>query len=131
MPTQYPSSLPQPLVSGFGAVVASGVIRDGSDVHQEQRRVFDAMPHSFSLSFIMSLAEWDAWARWIADNGHRWFEIELPTMYAGKADQFKAPVLIRLTSNVPAATVSGEHVQVSVSAEMAPSMIDQYLTGEA
>lgn len=127
MATQYPSTLPQPLVSGFGAVVASGVIRDGSDVHQEQRRVFATMPHSFTLSFIMTLADWDSWARWIAVYGHRWFEIELPTMYAGKEGMFKAPVLIRLTSNVPATTVSGEHVQVSVTAEMAPSMIGQYL----
>jgi hypothetical protein len=128
MPTQYPSILPQPLVSGFGAVVASGVIRSDSDTHQEQRRVFNTMPHSFTLSFIMGLAEWDSWARWIAEYGHRWFEILLPTMYAGKFGQFKAPVLIRLTSNVPAATVSGDHVHVSVTAEMAPSMIGQYLT---
>lgn len=131
MPTQYPSSLPQPLVSGFGAVVASGVIRSGSDTHQEQRRVFETMPHSFTLTFIMDLSAWDAWARWIADHGHRWFEIELPTMYAGKTGLFKAPVLVRLTSDVPAAMVSGEHVQVAVLAEMAPSMIDQYLAGDA
>ncbi len=128
MATQYPSTLPQPLVSGFGAVVASGVIRADSDTHQEQRRVFNTMPHSFTLSFIMGLADWDSWARWIAEYGHRWFEIALPTMYAGKDGVFKAPVLIRLTSNVPATTVSGEHVQVSVTAEMAPSMIGQYLT---
>jgi hypothetical protein len=127
MTTQYPSVFPQPLVSGFGAMVASGVTRDGSSVHQEQRRVFQTMPHSFTLSFVMSLADWDAWARWIDENGFRWFEIELPTLYAGKDGLFKAPVLVRLTSDVPATTVSGEHVQVSVSAEIAPSMIDQLL----
>ena len=128
MPTLYPETFPQPLLQGFSMSVASGVIRDGSDVHQEQRRVFDTMPHSFSLSFIMSLPEWDAWARWIDANGYRWFVIELPTMYAGRDGLSKAPVLVRLTSNIPAAAVSGEHVQVSVQAEMAPSMIGQYLT---
>lgn len=127
MPTQYPETFPQPLIMGFGMSVASGVIRSDMDTHQAQRRVFETMPHVFSMSFVMSISEWNEWARWIEVYGHRWFEIELPTMYAGRLEAATSPVLIRLTSDVPAATVSGEHVQISVSAEMAPSMIGVYL----
>ena len=131
MPTAYPSTLPQPLIAGFGAVVASGVIRDESPAHQEQRRVFTTMPHSVSLSLVMGLTEWDAWARWVNENGFTWFEMSLPSLYAGRTGDDLSAVLIRFTSNVPAAAVSGEHVQVTMQAEFAPSMIAQYLEGAA
>ena len=127
MPTQYPETFPQPLLQGFNMSVASGVIRSDMDTHQVQRRVFSTMPHVFSMSFIMSLVEWDAWARWVAEYGFRWFEIEFPTMYAGRLDADKSAILIRLISIGAAAPVSGQHVQIAVTAEIAPSMIATYI----
>ena len=127
MTTQYPSSLPQPLLQGFSMMVASGVIRSDMDTHQQQRRVFSNMPHVFSMSFIMSIVEWEAWARWVDDYGFRWFQIELPTMYAGRDDLDKKATLIRMTSIGAAAPVSGQHVQIAVTAEIAPSAIAEYI----
>lgn len=127
MPTQYPETFPQPLLQGFSMSVASGVIRSDMDAHQAQRRVFNTMPHVFSMSFILSLEQWDAWARWVAEYGFRWFEIELPTMYAGRLDAEKSATLIRLTAIGAAAPVDGLHVQIAVTAEIAPSMIAAYI----
>jgi hypothetical protein len=127
MPTQYPETFPQPLLQGFSMSVASGVIRSDMDTHQAQRRVFSTMPHVFSMSFILSLVEWDAWARWVAEYGFRWFEIEIPTMYAGRETLDKKATLIRLTAVGAAAPVSGQHVQIAVTAEIAPSAIADYI----
>jgi len=127
MPTEYPSTLPQPLLQGFSMSVASGVIRSDMDTHQAQRRVFNTMPHVFSMSFIMSIVEWEAWARWVDEYGFRWFEIELPTMYAGRDDLDKKATLIRMTSIGAASPVSGQHVQIAVTAEIAPSAIAAYI----
>lgn len=128
MTTQYPSSFPQPLVTGFSAAVGSGVLRTESRTHQQQRRVFETMPHVFTMSFIMTVLQWDSWSRWIARYGYRWFEIEIPTMYAGRTGADTAPVLLRLTSSsIAAEAVSRDTMQVTVMAEIAPSMISLYL----
>jgi hypothetical protein len=128
MTTQYPSTLPQPLVSGFSFAVASGVVRGEMETHQAQRRVHNTMPHEFSMSFIMDFSQWSTWLVWVTTYGYRWFEIELPSMYAGQLGQGKSPVLVRLKStNLSAASVSLDSVQISVVAEMAPSMIAAYL----
>lgn len=127
MATQYPSTLPRPTFSGFGATVASGVIRADSDSHQAQRRVHTTMPHTFTLSFVMGLTEWAQWQLWSLEYGYRWFELDLPTLYAGKLNESTAPALIRFTSGFNATLLAAEQVQVSVTAEMAPSMIAAYL----
>jgi hypothetical protein len=125
MPTAYPSTLPGPTLAGFGARVAMGVIRADDVTHEQQRRVFKSMPHTFSLAFVMSLVEWAQWKAWVTDNGYGWFEIDIPTLYDGRVDG--TPAVIRLTSEVTASMLAHDVVQVSVTAEMAPSMIDNYL----
>lgn len=84
MATQYPSTLPQPLLEGFSATVDAGVIRAEMPTHQAQRRVYNTMPHTFTLAFIMSVEEWGSWYRWVNTNGFRWFDIELLTFYSGR-----------------------------------------------
>jgi hypothetical protein len=123
----YPATLPQPTIVGLAATVAAGVIRAETGSHQEQRRVFKTMPHTFSLSFVMDLPDWDAWSRWVNENAFTWFLIWIPSLYSGRDGDTAGPVLLRFISGIPAAMVSGEHVQVSVRAEMAPSMLAQYL----
>jgi hypothetical protein len=125
MPTQYPSTLPGPTLAGFGARVGMGVIRAQDPTHEQQRRVFKSMPHFFSLSFTLSLEQWAQWQSWVNDNGYRWFEIELPTLYSGQVAE--TPAVIRLTSEISASAAAHDVVQVSVTAEMAPSMIANYL----
>jgi hypothetical protein len=127
MPTQYPATLPGPTIEGLGIRVGMGVVRSDMDTHQVQRRVFSSMPHSFTLAFTLSLAQWAQWQLWVLANAYRWFEIDLPSLYAGRIAANTSPALIRFTSNVTATMRSAEHVQVAVAAEMAPSMIDGYL----
>lgn len=126
--TAYPSDYPQPLLEGFAAQIAMGVIRAQGPTDQAQRRIHTTMPHTFSLTFIMTVAQWGLWYQWMIANGYKWFTMNLPTLYAGLGGGTLSPVLIRLTSNsIVATNVSGSAVQVTVAAEIAPSMITQYL----
>ena len=125
--TAYPSTLPSPLLDGFSASVAMGVIRADLPMHEAQRRVFTTMPHSFALTFKMSVIDWGIWYQWVSLNAYGWFTMNLPTMYAGLASQLVSPVLIRFTSDLSAANVTGSDVQITVAAEIAPSMISGYL----
>ncbi len=126
MATSYPSNLANPLISGFGITVASGALRSTMPGSQVQRRAFDTMPHTFRLAFSMSVTDWADWQAWVALNAHDWFNMDLPSMYAGKVATLTTPTLIRFISPITAAIMSAEHVQLSVSAEIAPSMIARY-----
>ena len=125
--TAYPSDYPQPLIAGFSAQIAMGVIRAQGPTDQAQRRVHTTMPHTFSLTFIMSVVQWGTWYQWATANAYDWFTMNLPTFYAGITEDTLSPVLIRFTSGLVANNVSGSDVQVTVTAESAPSMIAQYL----
>lgn len=127
MATQYPAEFPQPLLDGFAATVAMGVIRSDMASHQAQRRVYRTMPHSFTLTFVMSVEQWGSWYRWVSANGFSWFEMELPALYAGRLGALVSAAPIRFTSDVAAANVSASHVRVSVSAEISPSAIGAWL----
>lgn len=127
MAIQYPANFPQPLLEGFAATVSMGVIRAESPSHQVQRRVYKTMPHVFTMSFIMSVVQWGSWYRWVNTNGFSWFEMNLPTLYAGRLGEDVSPVLIRIISDVTGANVSATDVRVNVTAELAPSAIAAWL----
>jgi hypothetical protein len=123
----YPSTLPGPVIEGLGARVAMGVLRSDMDTHQAQRRVFQTMPHSFTLVFRMTLVQWAQWQLWALANGYRWFELDLPSLYAGRVAQSTAPLTVRFTSGFTATLLAADVVQVTVTAETAPSAIGAYL----
>lgn len=125
--TDYPSTFPLPKIEGFTATVASGLIKTEQPTQQAQRRVFSTMPHRFSLTFVMSVTTWALWHNWVASNGYRWFAMNLPTMYAGLVAADLSPVLIRFTSDLSVTTVSLTDVQITVTAEIAPSAIVAYM----
>lgn len=127
MATLYPDSLPCPLLNGFSIFVASGAIRSDINGNQSQRRVFKSMPHVFSLSFAMSITQWGAWQNWVSANAYNWFEMNLPSMYAGREGKLLKATLIRFTSPVSVSSATDKHVQVSVTAEMAPSAYAKFL----
>lgn len=127
MATAYPSTFPLPKIDGFSASVASGLTKTQDPSHQVQRRVFVNMPHTFSLTFVMGVTTWALWHNWVVANGYTWFTMNLPTMYAGLLSAQISPVLIRFTSNPSASTVSLSDVQITISAEIAPSAIDAFL----
>lgn len=126
MSTQYPSDFPCVQISGFTFTVASGVIR-APGPHQKQRRVFNTMPHEGNLSFVMPVSQWGIWHDWVKTNAYKWFEMNLPSMYAGLVSQRMTGHLVRFTSMISVENVTEADVRASVSAEFSPSMIARYL----
>lgn len=123
----YPAALPGPLIEAFSAVVASGVIRAESGVHQAQRRVFATMPQTFSMTFILDVQQWAEWQQWAGAYGYRWFEMDLPTLYAGADGLRLSSTIVRFVSSFSAVALSQTQVQVTVMAETAPSMAARLL----
>jgi len=127
MTTSYPSNLPAPAFEGFGASVAMGVARADGPTDQAQRRIHATMPHTFMLTFVMSISDWASWYSWVQANGYRWFQLSLPTLYAGRTEDWLSPVLVRFISDLSATQFSADSAKVTVTAESAPSMIGSYL----
>lgn len=124
--TTYPSTFPCAMIDGYNMTVASGVIRSGHP-GQAQRRVFNTMPHTINLSFTMPVSDWNAWFDWMKSNGYRWFDMSLPSLYAGLENARMSVHVIRLVSQMSAENITDKQVRVSVVAEMSPVMIDKYL----
>lgn len=126
MAAAYPSTLVQPQLNGLTIGVGAGVARSDVPGAQVQRRIFATMPHSFTLSFAMTLAQWSDWQAWVKVNAYSWFTMYLPSMYAGLDGLLTTPTLIRFTSPITASNLSQDHIRVSVMAEMAPTMIARF-----
>ena len=127
MATSYPTTFPSPQLDGLSAMVDMGLIKTDRPMNQAQRRLYATMPHTFSLTFNMSVATWGLWYTWVISNGFRWFTMNLPSLYAGRTGDWASPILIRFTSDLSAANITATDVRVNVTAEMAPSMIATYL----
>lgn len=127
MATAYPSNFPCPLIAGFRIDVGMGVIRADNPGHQVQRRVFTTMPHMLAMSFAMSVVTWAAWQKWCLDNAYGWFEMPLPSLYAGQTGAVEEPTVIRFVSEFTAVNLTEDDVQVSVTAEISPSMFRRVL----
>lgn len=123
---KYPAEFPCVQIDSYQMVAGSGVIRAGNP-HQSQRRVFNTMPHTINLSFTMPVSGWNAWFDWMKSNGYRWFDMNLPSLYAGLENARMSVHAIRLVSQMSAENMTDKQIRVSVVAEMSPVMIDKYL----
>jgi hypothetical protein len=85
------------------------------------------MPHVVSMTFVMTLSTYASWYDWTLNYGYRWFDISLPSMYAGIVGANLSTVTVRFISDVSKTMLAQDSVQVSVTAEFAPSMIADYL----
>jgi hypothetical protein len=104
-----------------------GAARSEIPMSQVQRRIFRTMPHSVSLSFVMTVTQWGTWETWVKANGYDWFQLDLPSLYSGRLGKRLSPHLIRFTSGLSVRNITESSVQISVNAEFSPSMITQYL----
>ena len=102
MATSYPTTFPSPQLDGLSAMVDMGLIKTDRPMNQAQRRLYATMPHTFSLTFNMSISTWGLWYNWVIANGFRWFTINLPSLYAGRTGDWASPVLVRFTSDLSA-----------------------------
>jgi hypothetical protein len=124
----YPSQFPCPLIDGFTIDVDSGLIRSKEGGLPAQRRVAPTMPHSFKCRFFLSIKFWGDWQEWMQNDGHQWFIIDLPSVYAGIAKEVTVPHLVRLMSPITIDARTYEHVIASATLELAPSMFKQMAT---
>lgn len=127
MATQYPTDYPPALLDGFSIQVQSGVIRSGNMGPTSQRRLHNTMPHTFNLSFSMTLAQWANWQAWVEANAYSWFELRIPSMYSGRTYDVVGATLLRFISPVTIDQMTADDVRATVTAEIAPSMISQYI----
>lgn len=130
MATQYPTSFPKPLIRGYRIFLDAGVIRADNPGQQVQRRVYDTLPATISLSFAMSVEVWTPWQQWVSANAFRWFQILLPTGAAALIDAIEAPTVIRFVSPILASNITEDDVEVSVTAERSPSMYSTFLENQ-
>jgi hypothetical protein len=123
----YPKAFPLPTAGGLTAVIDAGIVRTDTATDQVQRRVYNTMPHSFTMTFVMDLVEFNYWYEWILNYGFRWFDILLPTVYAGLANSDLSPVTVRVQGPIQTSFLANNVVQAEFTAETAPGMIVKYL----
>ena len=99
---KYPSTLPCPLIEGYGATIEAGALRSGIELgNSRQRRRFRTMPHKISMSFmIRQIMDHGNWMAWVNAHGWNWFEIDLPGAIAGTHMEQTHPQRIRFTGPV-------------------------------
>jgi hypothetical protein len=116
----WPSSFPCPLIDGFAMQANAAVIRSPEAAgNTRQRRINRRLPHSISLAWVFSQAEYGQVLRWLNKNGWNWFDIQLPS---GSGDHLGA-YTIRLISNLQGELIEGKdgyHWRVTASAEWMP-----------
>jgi len=127
MALTYPTQFPLPSASGLNSVIDAGIARTDAATDQVQRRVYATMPHSFTMTFVMSLTAFTGWYEWMLNYGFRWFNIPLPTVYAALANTALSPVTVRLQGPIQTSFLSSNVVRAEVTAESAPGMIARYL----
>jgi hypothetical protein len=125
----YPSSLPAPLVSGYGV----STVFDLSSVEFErgntrQRQGARRETTAFTLSFLFSTAELWAWQSWANANGWDWHTMDLQSPYSAMSISGAAaiPHSIRYTSEQISMSFLGNGiVNVTVQAELDVTALPQ------
>jgi hypothetical protein len=119
---KYPSTLPCPLIDGFGADIASGLLRgDVGTSDNRQRRRHHALTHTYSMSFVIKQAkDLGKWMNWVDVHGFKWFTMELPGALAGTHNAEVYETLIRFIGPIQNEIVrlgDTHYWRVSVQAE--------------
>ena len=127
--TKYPDTLPCPLIDGFGADIASGVLRSGLELGSaRQRRTNRALVHTYQLTFVIKqVKDFGDWMTWVNANGFRWFTMKLPGALAGSHNEQIFDNTIRFIGPIQSTViraVDGYHWRVSVAAEFVWSAAD-------
>lgn len=117
--TAYPASLPPPQVSGYQVDVSFGVSAVTFEHgNARQRRSIGRPRHTFALVYVLGIDELGAWQTWANRYGYDWHYQNLASSYSGLTSNVLIPHYVRFTSDLSIALLDGEHVSVSVMAEM-------------
>ena len=125
MANKYPSSFPCPLIQGTAAEIYSAAIRtpfEGGNTRQ--RRIHRQIPHAFKLTwFLKQVNLYGLWLNWMNVNGWDWFEMDLPSAYAGLQGKELYPHSVRLMSDLSTKLINtkdGFHWEVTAVVEFMP-----------
>jgi hypothetical protein len=126
MPEKYPLTLPQPLLTPYGVEVDSGLLRTPMDGGlSRQRRLYDVMPHAFTLEFVVPRNQLYSWQDWINRYGYDYIEMDLVSWLS--VNQDCSTHYVRLTTNIAYEMLdSGRHVRARMGAELSPAQVSNY-----
>jgi hypothetical protein len=117
--TDYPSSLPLPLIADYQVDITSGLSRVTFEHgNTRQRRSARRERHTFTLSLTLSVQELWTWQSWANQYGYDWHYLNLISNYSGFTDSIAIPHYIRYIGDISIQPLSGTHVMVRVPAEM-------------
>ena len=81
MTARWPEHLPLPSIEGYGITPGEAILRTEMEAGPaRQRRRFTNVPSRIAVRWLMRRDEFvlfEAWYRWVAQEGGAWFEIEL------------------------------------------------------
>lgn len=125
MPEVYPKTLPQPLLTPYGVEVDSGLLRTPMDGGlARQRRLYEVMPHSFTLEFLVPRSQLFSWQDWINRYGYDYVEMELVSWLS--ANKNCSVHFVRFTTNITYESVEGGYVRATMGAELSPAQVSNY-----
>lgn len=125
MPEVYPKSLPQPLLTPYGVDVDSGLLRTPMDGGlARQRRLYEVMPHSFTLEFLVPRKQLFSWQDWINRYGYDYIEMDLLSWLSN--NQTCSTHFVRFTTNISYETVEDGYVRARMGAELSPAQVSNY-----
>ena len=127
MPEIYPSVYPQPLMLPYGFNVDMGVLRTPMDGGlARQRRLYDVMPHTFQLQFIVTTAELYSWQQWVNQYAYDFFQIDLVSRISSQAGANCAPHFVRFTTDLAFEQFDKGMLRITVAAELSPAQVSNY-----
>jgi hypothetical protein len=96
-----------------------------------QRRAYKNLPHTFRLTFLLTLQELSRWIPWMNSNAYEWFYIRIQSFetakYLSDPPATTSLHLVRAISDIGGAhlmTRRGHHWEVSVEVEWRPDALN-------
>lgn len=124
----WPTTLSCPLIRGYGTEAAASVVRTPFQAgNTKQRRLHKQLPHTMSLSWVFTQAQYEDAVRWMNTYAWEWFTIDLPSALAGLRGKQTVPHSVRFISDFSSRLIRGKlgwYWEVAVTAEWVPPDAD-------
>lgn len=112
----YPKDFPLPLFSGYAIQTDMGLIRTGMETGAfKQRRRYNNMPQTFTLSFAVPMNIYYHWQTWVNEHAYQYIKMNLTSYKTQKG--CSSEHIVRFISNLSASPMSTEVFTVSVTVE--------------
>lgn len=114
----WPTTLPCPVVAGYGYASDPGHVRSGPDVGNPRQLVaYDQRPRAYSVSWSLSGADLATAVTWLDTYGYDWFS--LPLQSAESAGIAGADHTVRVASDLSVQRIEWDLYSLSTTLEQA------------